>query len=1145
MSRRISSNIWRGKESISLSPDELNNEDIFLRHDYEHSIGKFFDVLNEYSANEILSTHMEHNRVTLDGLKEIEKGFKALLINSGDDNEEDLSDEEDDMSDEKIEKYIRELLEFNHSKLNKTEKQMNRFIFGALGMEPSNEQMDEVEDISRHYVNINVHEHCRKYYIEGDSYFYDFYTLIGDPKKDFCLSIGTCSFYPFKQDSDFNYGSFMRYLNKTFNVVKQKALIFSQTAVTIEGFSISEDDVIEAKWIHKLSEKETTNCSAVWNTFKYFSTPIGDNFKCRYNQSIKIQSMDEDEYTILKFGQLQEIYGFLGNIILKKGEKWKLLRKFGDYIYRTTMVCKFHSEICNFKVNIVMDTLHQIVFLKIIGSHADTCAEDNKSLCYQAYRNLILSKSSNTPNVIMNNIKLEYRNCYTTCVAQLGYPPTSNMIQNWRTMFNNRSNLERLYKNSDLIDYFKCVGLIKDAINEQELISFEHGLYRRIAKDPNSIIYHFNYGDFDKNGALLFASKDSLSMLMEAEVLSVDATFNMLKDNKIKFITVSFRKETIDDSKPRVFLGCIATLPGGETSRNYTIFFLELRSIIKRVFGIDKEMKVKTILTDESQAEMTGISVAFHNRVSVRNCVWHKKLTFERNLDVKGVRLGLNALYAITELECTSNLLTLANEYKRTYDDIKRKSLLRNSSNRLEAPYQRHFKPDDSFVWSEFSRDRTKKHTSVKRTPLKAAEALVLLKKKIEYVYNSLLTRERWSFYARIKSLGLSKGTLDSLKNTENSVIIYDSVSKCLRNFNQLLDDMGSTINRSEIFEEEVEEEDIIDYGPDDVEAIAIQISALSSTQASESMHSTLKFSYKIRNKQNMVLFCDAITSFFDKQDQRMRAKPKRFHLKGPLASMDFIRQLSDYKKSLFYREYMAIASKNFNLMQNSSTLYDFNSIEDFDPKIACSYCLKCKIVKIPCKHVMAHYLQGVMDETGLKKEKALPIFISKIDTSLMELIYPKRKRKSTTFQTAKRRKQIGETMDLAGRLVARNNETRAFLFNTLYEYMNDNDVHENSKNNMVDNILNLLEDEIPGLMRPTMSDNEVINDRDRIELRSYHYGSDIEIDISDQQGEETGDVNGDDNQQQQQQNCENEVRTFGTRTEYDSENDNDLLDQL
>lgn len=277
----------------------------------------------------------------------------------------------------------------------------------------------------------------------------------------------------------------------------------------------------------------------------------------------------------------------------------------------------------------------------------------------------------------------------------------------------------------------------------------------------------------------------------------------------------------------------------------------------------------------------------------------------------------------------------------------------------------------------------------------------------------------------------------------------------------------------------------------------------------------------------------------------RMRAKPKRFHLKGPLASMDFIRQLSDYKKSLFYREYMAVASKNFNLMQNSSTLYDFNSIEDFDPKIACSYCLKCKIVKIPCKHVMAHYLQGVMDETGLKKEKALSIFISKIDTSLMELIYPKRKRKSTTFQTAKRRKQIGETMDLAGRLVARNNETRAFLFNTLYEYMNDNDVHENSKNNMVDNILNLLEDEIPGLMRPTMSDNEVINDRDRIELRSYHYGSDIEIDLSDQQGKETGDVNGDDNQQQQQQNCENEVRTFGTRTEYDSENDNDLLDQL
>lgn len=59
------------KELIFLSSDELNNKDIFLRHDYEHSIGKFFDVLNEYSANKILTTHMEHNLVTLDGLKEI------------------------------------------------------------------------------------------------------------------------------------------------------------------------------------------------------------------------------------------------------------------------------------------------------------------------------------------------------------------------------------------------------------------------------------------------------------------------------------------------------------------------------------------------------------------------------------------------------------------------------------------------------------------------------------------------------------------------------------------------------------------------------------------------------------------------------------------------------------------------------------------------------------------------------------------------------------------------------------------------------------------------------------------------------------------------------------------------------------------
>lgn len=108
-----------------------------------------------------------------------------------------------------------------------------------------------------------------------------------------------------------------------------------------------------------------------------------------------------------------------------------------------------------------------------------------------------------------------------------------------------------------------------------------------------------------------------------------------------------------------------------------------MRITVKKVFGTDTNFKTKVILTDESQAEMTGISRAFNDQITVRNCLWHKKLTFERNLDVMGVNLAKKAMYAITELECMNSLLLIVLEYKNCYDLV-----LKRINEKDRTPYQ-------------------------------------------------------------------------------------------------------------------------------------------------------------------------------------------------------------------------------------------------------------------------------------------------------------------------------------------------------------------------------------------------------------------------------------------------------------------------
>lgn len=237
----------------------------------------------------------------------------------------------------------------------------------------------------------------------------------------------------------------------------------------------------------------------------------------------------------------------------------------------------------------------------------------------------------------------------------------------------------------------------------------------------------------------IYSSKKSLKEMMKADVISVDATFNMLEDSEVKFITVSFKKELPDGSNPGVFLGCIATLRGGESSRNYTHFFLNLRALILKVFGPGAKSNAKTILTDESQAELTGISRAFDGSVTVRNCVWHKRLTFERNLDVKDVTFAVKALYATTEIECVNLKLLLMEDYLHSIQQLEKKLQdirIRQSHGNFSS------KDDDYYYFRSYKRSQNKKKSSIKCVKFKPKRGIAILKDKIFYIYKNQLEKD-------------------------------------------------------------------------------------------------------------------------------------------------------------------------------------------------------------------------------------------------------------------------------------------------------------------------------------------------------------------------------------------------------------------
>lgn len=77
---------WTSKEALEHPADELSNEDIILRYDYQQLLDSFEEFTLKFSPTDVLNRHIETGRYSRDELKawlaEIEADLHINLINS-------------------------------------------------------------------------------------------------------------------------------------------------------------------------------------------------------------------------------------------------------------------------------------------------------------------------------------------------------------------------------------------------------------------------------------------------------------------------------------------------------------------------------------------------------------------------------------------------------------------------------------------------------------------------------------------------------------------------------------------------------------------------------------------------------------------------------------------------------------------------------------------------------------------------------------------------------------------------------------------------------------------------------------------------------------------------------------------------------
>jgi hypothetical protein len=973
----------------------LSNEDVLLRYNLSKSIQEV-ELALQRDPNLIELVRSDFNRGLI-STDDVDKLFT----------EEELAMERPQL----FAKLLRDYCVSEWKTLSPITREQATKLFASVGMDLFPD-IDEPEEGRKNHITIlkNVHAICSKYYIEDDDYNYNFNPDGNnpfDPTKDYCLSIGSCSFFPVFQNDGFPYHVYVKMLDKHIIVDGVPPLVFNPSLGAIPGDLIDEMTeeeeamLLGGDWIKPCGFTENFDPVACEKTLTNPDLVIPPSeIRIRAQQAAMVENLNENEYCILSFPQYQRISGFLLRTKSMIGKRARVLKKLGGYVLVKHLTCKFGTAPdCTRGMTMVVDSLHRIVLLRPHGRHHPTnCKKKNRINCLPAYRNIFVANNQgNKPTETFEYVQTKYLKVFNI-VYDLGIYPSTSSLNSW--IRNSRQDDSPISLPPAIFkDYNSCCALLKSELAENRVLTRKDTTgFMTVPIDEQSIIHSFDYADDSKTkSGMLYSSKKSLEALASATWWSVDTTCNMLHDGRIKFITVSF-KRIRTGYKSQVFLGAIATLPGRESTQNYTTFFQELLKLIATY--VPSTLQLKTVIIDESRTEMRGISEAFDSEVEVVNCIWHKGLTFEKHVNCYGANVLRTALNATTETDFFAIFASLALTFDRRYHELGSKINASRNSSRVPEKYK----------WFYYSRDRSMEAPvrKVKELPLEDAQSE--FHKMIAYLHKLWITRKKWALFARdgmqqyeaTLLSSRSKTVEDGLKSKypmygKGKECCQQTIMRIIRSHNIVYrhdptDTYTDFAIRELIIEGEHEDSEIDLKGLE--MAKSLQGTAFS-TQASETMHDSLKHNHKIKNMPTLFDLTDKFKSYFMQQDSRLLQLPPRECPLKNISGMWYLTKIDDAQAHVFIKEHKVVHDKGLQLNMKDLLEMLETKILDRNGVKACHTCSVCIALRVPCRHTMAnllyHMLTRVRGLTETSKRNIVKYgFVKRLDEMLMEYYYPR-----------------------------------------------------------------------------------------------------------------------------------------------------------
>ena len=846
---------------------------------------------------------------------------------------------------------------------------------------------------------------CSKYAIDDDNYFYDFIpstVVTVDEFKDYCLSIGSCTFYPVIQEGGFPYSKYIKYLVKHVLDPTTVGIVF---APSIKGIDCHDDKLncIESIWRHDFtSESETLDPLLAYKTiFTHNLVILPSILKARYEQAAQINNMASGRYCALTFAQMQELSGL--SMKMKDDKRPYITEKFLGYVSLIEKECFFSCDGCDRKITIIIDCLHQIVIMKVTGKHVEECYERNKNVGYRAFQNIAIDNYKRYNKTYKSIQEKYYQNM--GIIDDIGPFPDNKIVHSWAHRRNVKS--EHIFKGINWGDYNVSLHEFEKALAVDQVVGKLNGRFRLVDMRKDNVISSFSYSEsLDFERALIFSSKKCLEALANASWWSSDITLSTLQDCNVKLITVSIEREMIG-KKSSVILCAVATLPGRGNTANYTQFFKKLLELIKE--NHKGPLKVDTVIIDESKAGVISTSRAFSNKVRITHCVKNKIMNMEKNFDMFTTFGVIDAMYAFSRANFLRIFASVVVRCDKRLDELKQKLCM----GFFETCHIKMIK-----------RSTNMKGRKVVYTKETIEEAIKFYQNCIYQLNILFISRAEWALYFRISKLKLTKKRKMVIKlnsqeefdemNEKYSLFAMKS-NKLLFILKTVFEKHGIKVTNTLLNAVDDDNDNVIYNGNEgnlpsicqeisishdntdqkNLIEIAKEFQSFARTiEPSEISHNDLKIN-KIKNENNLINLFDKLEIFFNKQERLLTEKLQSLNPNPIIKDMRYYSKLDYIGKSCFVLEF-----NNFFECINKKEGVDLAkvfsrskfAIEKLKP---CVECIIPRVLNIPCSHVMFDFYKSneiLSNETINQKNKKVKMMrkiIHVMDRKLMKYRFP------------------------------------------------------------------------------------------------------------------------------------------------------------